>query len=105
MINQDAIRLLDWHFQPDILKADEAVYSDAPEIIIAPSAKPHPIFNDQINLVFQRPFTPDETEWDYNCPDIEYYDILDIIFWRLGTLLDAEGLELSPAEFLREHNA
>ncbi len=41
----------------------------------------------------------------YNCPDIEYYDILDIVFWRLGTLLDAEGLELSPAEFLREHNA
>lgn len=134
MINQDAIRLLDWYFQqPDILKADEAIYSDAPEIIIEPSAKPHPIFNDQINLVFQRPFTPDETEWDhqiaihidrtdtymvllqhpiidafrthFNCPDIEYYEILDIIFWRLGTLLDAEGLELSPAEFLREHNA
>ena len=134
MINHDAIRLLDWYFQqPDILTTDEAIFSNAPEIIIAPSHKPHPVFNDQVYLVFQRPFTPDETEIDhqiaihidrtdtymvlrqhpiieafrthYDCPDSEYYEILDILFWRLGAMLDADGLALSPAEFLREHNA
>ena len=134
MINHDAIRLLDWYFQqPGILTSDEAVFSSAPEKIIAPSAKPHPFFNDQVNLVFQRPFTSDETEIDhqiaihidrtdtymvlrqhpileafrshFNCPDLEDYEILDLVFWRLGTMLDADGLESSPAEFLQEHGA
>lgn len=134
MIYVDAIRLLDWYFQqPDILTKDQDIFNNAPEKIIAPSAKPHPFFNDQVNLVFQRPFTSDETEIDhqiaihidrtdtymvlrqhpileafrshFNCPDLEYYEILDLVFWRLGTMLDADGLESSPAEFLQEHGA
>jgi hypothetical protein len=39
----------------------------------------------------------------FNCPDLGYMKILDAIFWRLGKMLDEEGLELTPAEFLREH--
>ena len=132
MINHDAIRLLNWYFQqPDIFKKNEDIFSNAPEIIIAPSHKPHPIFNSQVQTVFQRPFSPDETRIDhqiaihidrtdtymelknhpiidayrayFNCPDSEYYEILDTIFWRLGAMLDEEGLEESPAEWLHSH--
>ena len=132
MINHDAIRLLDWYFQQhDIFTSDEAVFSKAPKTIIAPSHKLHPIFDSLVELVFQRPFTPGETETDhqievhtdrtdtymelrdhpiinafrthFNRPDFEYYEILDLIFWRLGAMLDAEGLEQTPAEFLQEH--
>lgn len=39
----------------------------------------------------------------FNCPDLGYLKILDAIFWRLGKMLDEEGLELTPDEFLREH--
>lgn len=134
MINQDAIRLLEWYFQqPDILTKDKAVFANAPEIIHKPDHKPHPIINSQAQLAFQRPFSPDESATDhmiaayidrtdtymvlrdhpviqafrvyFDCPDSEYYEILDIIFWRLGAMLDADGLELSPAEFLQEHDA
>ena len=89
----------------------------------------YPIYS-QVGTVFQRPFFPGETRLDYqatvnqdildtyrellnhpiieafrtrfNCPDIGYMKILDAIFWRLGAMLDEEGLELSPAEFLQE---
>ena len=132
MINHNAIRLLDWYFQqPDILSKDKDVFSNAPEVINAPDHKPDPIFNSQVGLVFQRRFSPEETWIDhqiavyidrtdtylklknhpivnafrvcFDCPDSEYYEILDVIFWRLGGLLDAEGLEQSPEEFLQEH--
>ena len=36
-------------------------------------------------------------------PDLGYMKILDATFWRLGKMLDEEGLELTPDEFLREH--
>ena len=91
----------------------------------------YPIYDSQVGTVFQRGFTPDEsrldhqeaiyqdildTYWElenhpvieafrarFNCPDLGYMKILDAIFWRLGKMLNEDGLELTPAEFLREH--
>ena len=36
------------------------------------------------------------------CPDVGYMKILDVIFWRLGAMLDTEGWDLSPAEYLKD---
>ena len=44
-----------------------------------------------------------EQDGCFNCPDLGYMKILDAIFWRLGKMLNEEGLELTPDEFLREH--
>ena len=93
--------------------------------------KVYPIYDSQVGVVFQRPITPDESRLDhqaavyqdildtyrelenhpvieafrtrFNCPDLGYMKILDALFWRLGKLLDENGLELTPAEFLQEH--
>lgn len=44
-----------------------------------------------------------EQDGCFNCPDLGYMKILDAIFWRLGKMFDEEGLELTPDEFLLEH--
>lgn len=91
----------------------------------------YPIYDSQVAIVFQRPFTPEESTFDHkeaiyqdildtyralrdhpvieefrahiDCQGIGYMKILDTIFWCLGAMLDADGLELTPGEFLREH--
>ncbi len=100
-----------------------------------------PVYNRQIALVFDKPFTtPNDNDIDYpgkdildhqeaiyqdvvetyrdlqnhqiindfrkefNCPDFSFVKILDIVFTELGKLLDKEGYEPSPAEFLKEHH-
>ena len=68
------------------------------------------IFQREIHLHGRRSvfswISPDiigEQDGCFNCPDLGYMKILDAIFWRLGKMLDEEGLELTPDEFLREH--
>lgn len=132
MINYDAIKLLDWYYQqPDIFSVDEEVLTHAPEVINDPSHKPDPIINSEVLYVFWQPFEPDESQLDhqireyidrtdtyyqlknhpiieafrshFDCPeDLEYYEILDILFWRLGTLLSQIAWEPTPAEFLED---
>ena len=88
----------------------------------------YPVYDSQIATVFQIPFVPDETRLDrqeaiyrdvtdtytalrehaaitdfrtrFNCPEMGTMKVLDALFWRLGKMLDQDGLELSPSEYL-----
>ncbi len=81
----------------------------------------YPIYDSQVAIVFQRPFTLEETRLDhqcsiyqdildtyrqlkmhpaiemfrthFNCPQLGYMKILDTIFWHLGKIMEdnAEG--------------
>ena len=90
----------------------------------------YPIYDSQVGVVFQKPFLPDETRLDhqasvygdivdtyqalrqheiidafretYHCPSIGSFKVLDAIFWRLGKILDQDGLELTPEEYLAQ---
>lgn len=81
----------------------------------------YPIYDSQVGIVFQKPFTPDETRLDhqvsiykdicdtyrelrtypiievfkneFHCPGMGYMKILDTIFWHLGGILEKEGEE------------
>ena len=79
----------------------------------------YPIFDRQVSIVFQKPFTPDETRLEhqvsiyediadtykelrthpvieafrnvFHCPEMGYMKVLDTIFWHLGGILEKEG--------------
>ena len=88
----------------------------------------YPIYDSQIAVVFQLPYSPDETRLDhqeaiyrdvtdtyvslkqhpvidafrtrFNCPEMGTMKVLDALYWRMGKFLDQDGLELLPAEYL-----
>lgn len=90
----------------------------------------HAIMSEPFAIVFQKGFVPDESFDDHNISiysdivetymelrrhhiintfrtrfgfkDMESEKILDLLFWRLGSLLNEEGLEQSPQEYLEE---
>ena len=81
----------------------------------------YPIYDRQVGIVFQKPFTPDETRLDhqasvykdvcdtyrelrthpvievfkneFHCPGMGYMKVLETIFWHIGGILDKEGEE------------
>ena len=84
-----------------------------------------PIYDSQIALVFQKPFTPEETRLDhqvsiyrdvidtyrslenhpvierfrslYDCPGMGYMKVLDALFWKFGGIMD-QNYEMFPWE-------
>lgn len=90
-----------------------------------------PAYNCLIATVFSIPVVPEETRLDhqeaiyrdvidtyralsqhpvieafrtrFHCPDMSFVKVLDILFMRLGEILDQDGLELTPAEYLKEY--
>ena len=81
----------------------------------------YPIYDSQVAVVFQKPFTPEETRLDhqcliyqdiidtykslenhqaialfrnrFNCPELGYMKVLDTIFWKLGRWMEDNAEE------------
>lgn len=118
-------RLLTEELQPEM---GQYPFSFVTKMLNMLDDETYPIYDSQIGTVFQIPFIPEETRLEqqesvyrdvtdtynalrehpaiadfrarFGCPEMGTMKVLDALFWRMGKILDQDGLELSPAEYL-----